>query len=259
MKAIKKVFEEGKALITFITAGDPNPEATLKFLLALEENSDIIELGIPFSDPMADGRTIQKANYRALNKGMKVVDVFKIVKNFRDFSDKPIILMTYYNPVYVKGEDNFVRMAKEAGVNGLIVVDLPIEESRNYIEACRKYDMGTVFLSAPNTPDARLKTIDELSSAFVYLVSLYGTTGAREDIPPTAFEFLQRARNVCKKPLCVGFGISRKEHVRRLAEGGADGVVVGSALVKIIEEYGNSEKTVEKLKEKTRELKSGLY
>ncbi|HID43314.1 MAG TPA: tryptophan synthase subunit alpha [Archaeoglobaceae archaeon] len=259
MKAIKKVFENGKALVTFITAGDPDSEATLKFLLALEENSDIIELGIPFSDPMADGRTIQKANYRALNKGMKVADVFKIVKNFRDFSDKPIILMTYYNPVYVKGEENFVRMAKEAGVNGLIVVDLPVEESDNYVKACRKYEMGTVFLSAPNTPDDRLRTIDELSSAFVYLVSLYGTTGAREDIPQIAFDFIRRAKNTCTKPVCVGFGISKKEHVEKITSNGADGVVIGSALVKIIEKHGNSEKTVEKLKKKTKKLRAGLF
>jgi|Deesub1362B_J571_1020462.scaffolds.fasta_scaffold00573_20 tryptophan synthase alpha chain len=256
MRAIKKVFDN-KALITFITAGDPNPEATLKFLLALEENSDIIELGIPFSDPMADGRTIQKANYRALGSGMKVASVFEIVKNFRDFSEKPIILMTYYNPVYVRGEENFVKMAKDSGVNGLIVVDLPVEEADNYVKACRNYEMGTVFLSAPNTPEDRLRTIDELSSAFVYLVSLYGTTGARDDLPQMAFDFVRRAKNICRKPVCVGFGISRKEHVKRIIDSGADGVVVGSVLVKIIEEYGNSEKTLDKLKEKTKELRQG--
>jgi len=259
MRAINKVFEDGKALITFITAGDPNPDATLKFLHALEENSDIIELGIPFSDPMADGRTIQKANYRALKEDMKVKKVFDIVKNFRHSSDKPLILMTYYNPVYVKGEANFVRMAKESGVNGLIIVDLPVEEADNYLKACRNYEMGTVFLSAPNTPENRLRTIDEMSSAFVYLVSLYGTTGARKDIPQMAFDFIERAKKTCKKPVCVGFGISKREHVKRIIDNGADGVVVGSALVKIIEEYGNSEKSVEKLKEKTAELREGLY
>jgi tryptophan synthase alpha chain len=258
MKVINRVFNEGNALVTFITAGDPNPDATLKFLLALEENSDIIELGIPFSDPMADGRAIQKANYRALDGGMKVLNVFETVEKFRDYSDRPIVLMTYYNPVYVKEEENFVRMAKDSGVNGLIIVDLPVEEAGGYIEACRRHEVGTIFLSAPNTPDERLMKINDLSSAFIYLVSLYGTTGAREDIPPMAFDFLKRAKGVCTKPVCVGFGISKKEHVEKLIKNGADGVVVGSALVSIIEKYGNSNKTVEKLKEKTRELRGGL-
>ncbi|MFO7968006.1 MAG: tryptophan synthase subunit alpha [Archaeoglobaceae archaeon] len=255
---IGDVFHNGKALVTFITAGDPHPKATVKFLHALEENADILELGIPFSDPMADGPTIQKANYRALNNGMRLNKVFEVVEQFKDNSDTPVVLMTYYNPIYVSGEENFVRTASKAGVDGLIVVDLPIEESRGYIQVCRDHNMDTVFLAAPNTPQQRLMSVNDASSGFVYLVSLYGTTGVREDVPQESIDFLQRAREICSKPLCVGFGISRKEQVEKLVKNGADGVVVGSSLVNIIEKYGDSEDTIKKLEEKTAELRKGL-
>ncbi|MFP3908733.1 MAG: tryptophan synthase subunit alpha [Halobacteriota archaeon] len=255
---MNSVFQNGKALVTFITAGDPHPKATVKFLHALEKNADILELGIPFSDPMADGPTIQKANYRALSNGMRLSKVFEIVEEFKDKSDTPIVLMTYYNPVYVNGEENFVKMAKKSGVDGLIIVDLPTEESGNYIQVCRENNMDTIFLAAPNTPHNRLIEVNEASSGFVYLVSLYGTTGERKDIPQVSIEFLKRARRLCTQPLCVGFGISRKEQVEKLVKNGADGVVVGSSLVNIIEKYGNSSETVDKLITKTAELKEGL-
>ncbi len=243
------------ALITFITAGDPNIKATLKFLLALDEYADVIELGIPFSDPMADGRTIQKANYRALKAGTKVSDVFKVIKEFREYSDTPIVLMTYYNPVYRRSIERFIKEAKDSGINGMIVVDLPLEEANEYLSICERYDIGTIFLAAPNTPIDRLRMIDEASSAFVYLISLYGTTGARDKISQLAFDLLKKAKAVCKKPLAVGFGVSKAEHVKELIKAGADGVVVGSALVEIIEKYG--ENAEDMLKEKVRELKSG--
>lgn len=243
------------ALITFITAGDPNIKATLNFLLVLEKYADVIELGIPFSDPMADGKAIQKANVRALRSGTKVSDVFNVVKEFREYSDKPIVLMTYYNLVYRRGIERFVREAKDVGVNGMIVVDLPLEEANEYLEVCERYGMGTIFLAAPNTPDDRLKMIDEASSAFVYLISLYGTTGAREKLSHLAFDLLRRAKMICKKPVAVGFGVSKAEHVKELIKAGADGVVVGSALVEIIEKYG--EDAEEELEKKVRELVRG--
>jgi len=241
------------ALITFITAGDPNIKATLDFMLALDKYADVIELGIPFSDPMADGRTIQKANVRALKAGTKVKDVFEIVKEFREHSDTPVVLMTYYNPVYRRGVDRFVKEAKDAGANGLIIVDLPVEEASEYLNICEKYKIGTIFLAAPNTSDERLRLIDEASSAFVYLISLYGTTGARERVSELAFKLIKRAKRICRKPLAVGFGVSKAEHVSELLKAGADGVVVGSALVEIIEKYG--EEASEKLKKKVKELK----
>ncbi len=241
------------ALITFITAGDPNIKATLDFMLALDKYADVIELGIPFSDPIADGRTIQKANVRALKAGTKVKDVFEIVKEFREHSDTPVVLMTYYNPVYRRGVDRFVKEAKDAGANGLIIVDLPVEEASEYLNICERYKMGTIFLAAPNTSDERLRLIDEASSAFVYLISLYGTTGARERVSELAFKLIKRAKRICRKPLAVGFGVSKAEHVSELLKAGADGVVVGSALVEIIEKYG--EEASEELKKKVKELK----
>ncbi|ADC66137.1 tryptophan synthase, alpha subunit [Ferroglobus placidus DSM 10642] len=244
------------ALITFITAGDPNIDATLEFMLVLEKYADVIELGVPFSDPMADGRTIQKANYRALKSGTRIKDVFKVVEEFREHSSKPVVLMTYYNPVYRFGAENFIAEAKKSGVDGLIVVDLPIEEAKEYVEICRKLEIGTIFLAAPNTPDERLKMIDEASSAFVYLISLYGTTGSRSEIPESAFSLLSRAKRICRKPVAVGFGVSKAEHVKTLVEAGADGVVVGSAIVEIVEKFG--ENASEEIERKVRELRSGL-
>ncbi len=245
------------ALITFITAGDPNVKATLDFMLALDKYSDVIELGIPFSDPMADGKAIQKANVRALKAGTRVGDVFNLVREFREHSDTPVVLMTYYNPVYRRGVERFVAEAKESGANAMIVVDLPLEEAGEYLNVCEKYDMGTVFLAAPNTPDDRLRMIDEASSAFVYLISLYGTTGAREKLSQLAFDLLKRAKRICSKPLAVGFGVSKAEHVRELVKAGADGVVVGSAIVDIIGKYG--EDAIDPLEEKLKELRSGLF
>lgn len=244
------------ALITFITAGDPHPRATLDFMLALDGYADVIELGIPFSDPMADGETIQKANVRALKAGTKVGDVFEIVKEFREHSNTSVVLMTYYNPVYRMGVERFVRKANESGADGMIIVDLPIGESHEYLKICNECGMGTVFLAAPNTPDDRLKVIDEASSLFVYLISLYGTTGAREKISPFAFELLRRAKKVCRKPLAVGFGVSRSEHVRELLNAGADGVVIGSAIVELIEKYG--ENAAEHIEERVKELSSEI-
>ncbi len=244
------------ALITFITAGDPDIKTTLELLLTLDRYSEVIELGVPFSDPMADGKAIQKANVRALKSGTKVKDVFNVVREFREYSETPIVLMTYYNPVYRRGIDRFVAEAKESGVNAMIVVDLPLEEAGEYLNVCERYDMGTVFLAAPNTPDERLKAIDEASSAFVYLISLYGTTGARDKLSQLAFRLLSRAKRICSKPLAVGFGVSKAEHVRELIKAGADGVVVGSAIVDIIGKYGKD--AVDPLEDKLKELRSGL-
>ncbi|MCD6493724.1 MAG: tryptophan synthase subunit alpha [Archaeoglobaceae archaeon] len=244
------------ALITFITAGDPNIKATLDFMLSLDKYADVIELGIPFSDPMADGEVIQKANYRALKAGTKVKDVFNVVKEFKEYSNTPVILMGYYNPVYKQGVERFVSKARDSGVDGTIIVDLPLEEAEEYLNMCEKYDVGTIFLAAPNTPEDRLRIIDEVSSAFVYLISLYGTTGARDRIPETAFNLIKRAKKVCKKPLAVGFSVSKPGHVKELINAGADGVVVGSALVEVIEKHG--EDAAEKLEEKVKELRLGM-
>lgn len=247
-----------KKLVSFIVGGDPSPEYTVKFMEGLSEYSDIIELGIPFSDPMADGETIQKADLRALNSGMTVSKIFEIIKNFKEKRTTPIVVMTYYNPVYQMGVENFIKKLKDCGGDGLIIVDLPVEESEGYVNLCNKYGIKTIFLSAPNTSEERLKLIDKYSNMFVYLVSLYGTTGSRDEISEKAIEFLKRAKKICKNPVYVGFGISKKEHAKKFIENGADGIVVGSAYVKIIEEYGKSEETINKLREKAKELKEGI-
>ncbi|RLI75736.1 tryptophan synthase subunit alpha [Archaeoglobales archaeon] len=244
------------ALITFITAGYPNIKATLEFMLSLDKHADVIELGMPFSDPMADGKVIQKANYRALKAGTKIKDVFNVVKEFREYSNTPVILMGYYNLVYKRGVERFIKEANTSGVDGMIIVDLPLEEAEEYLRVCEKYDMGTVFLAAPNTPEERLRMIDEASSAFVYLISLYGTTGARNKISELAFNLLNKAKKVCRKPLAVGFGVSKPKHVKDLIEVGVDGVVVGSAIVEIIEKYG--ENAAKELEKKVRELKDAI-
>jgi len=241
-----------RSLITFITAGDPDPKSTIEFLKAMDKHADIIEIGIPTTDPMADGPTIQKANYRALRNDLKLDDIFWIVDEFRKTSDTPIVLMSYYNPIYRKGVDEFMRNATEAGVNGTIIVDLPIDESKEYVIACSKYDVDPVFLASPNTRNERLKKIDTVSS-FVYLTSSFSTTGKRDSISSLTYAALDNAKKVCNKPVAIGFGISTSDHVRDLLKAGADGIVVGSAIVKLIEEYGSE--AVEKIEKKVGELK----
>ncbi|MCD6373438.1 MAG: tryptophan synthase subunit alpha [Thermococcus sp.] len=248
------MFESG-SIIPYITAGDPSVRATLGFLEAVAEYSGAIELGVPFSDPMADGRTIQASHERALRGGFKLEELFPLVKAFRRNYDTPIILMTYYNPVYRTGVKEFLGSAKASGVDGILVVDLPVSHAGELLETAREEGIKTVFLAAPNTPDERLKEICRASTGFVYLISLYGTTGAREEIPKTAFQLLRRARRLCTRKLAVGFGVSRREHVKRLLQSGADGVVVGSALIRLIEEHGK--RAAPLLREKVREL-SGL-
>ncbi len=247
---------EGRALVAYLTAGDPDRAATLNFLLEIERFVDVIELGIPFSDPVADGKTIERANYRALKSGFKLRDVFKIAREFREHSEKPLVLMTYFNPVYRVGVEKFVREAAKSGVDGMIVVDLPIEEAGRYVAVCRRNGMRTVFLAAPNTGEERLRKIDELSTGFVYLVSLFGTTGARELVSKEVFDLIKRAKRVCRNKLAVGFGISKPEHVREILKAGADGVVVGSALVEIVEKFGRDAGTY--LAEKLKDLRRGF-
>ena len=243
-------------LITYITAGDPDIPSTLEFLRILAKYSDLIELGIPFSDPMADGKTIEKSHYRALKSGTKVMDVLNVVREFKREFDVPIVLMSYYNPIYVRGVESFVGNARGCGVDGMLIVDLPVEESDEYLDVCCKYDMKTVFLASPNTSNERLRVIDEVSTGFVYLVSLYGTTGERDEISSLAFDLVSRARSICRNPLAVGFGISKSEHVKDILNAGADGVVVGSAIVKLIEKFGRY--AGDEIERKCRELRRGL-
>jgi tryptophan synthase alpha chain len=244
------MFERG-SLIPYITAGDPSVGKTIEFLLAIDEFAGLIELGIPFSDPMADGKTIQESHYRALRNGFKLEDTFRILREFRRYSSTPVILMTYYNPVFRTGVGEFLGEAKASGADGILVVDLPVSHAREFLDTAKEEGIKTVFLAAPNTPDERLREIDKASTGFVYLISLYGTTGARDSLPKSAFEFVKRARKICKNRLAVGFGVSRREQVEELLNAGADGVVVGSALIETIARIENP---AEELRKKVAEL-----
>jgi tryptophan synthase alpha chain len=244
-----------KSLITFITAGDPDKESTIDFLLVLSKYADVLELGIPFSDPIADGKTIQQAHFRALKSGTKIRDVFEISKHFKELSDKPLILMTYFNPVYSMGISRFVEQVSSSGIDGLLVVDLPVEEASFYIEECRKANLGRVFLTAPNTSEKRLRVIDE-ESDFIYLISTYGVTGERKRIDELALNAVKKLKHTCSSPVAVGFGISKSEHVNQLIEAGADGVVVGSALVRLIGKYRRDAALY--IEERVKELKEAM-
>ncbi len=229
--------ELDRSLVVFLPAGDPNSDKTVEFMLAAE--ADVVELGVPFSDPVADGTTIQRSYARALSAGFRVEETFAILRKFRKHSDTPVVVMSYFNPIFRLGMDEFASQASESGANAILVVDLPVDEANDWVEVCRDQGLGTVFLAAPNTSDERLTLINELSD-FVYLVSTYGVTGERSELSPIVFKALERVKRICTKPVAVGFGVSKREHVKMLSDAGADGIVVGSAVVKLIERYGGS-------------------
>ncbi len=238
-----------RSLIVFIPACDPDEDSTVDFMLAAD--ADVIELGIPFSDPVADGATIQRSYDRAL-RNFRLAKIFRILRKFRESSDKPVVVMSYFNPIYSFGVRRFVEEIAACGATHLLVVDLPVDEAADVVDACGDAGVGNVFLAAPNTSEERLRAIDEASD-FVYLVSTYGTTGERDRVSPLAFKALERAKKVCRKPVAIGFGVSRREHVEELFAAGADGVVVGSAVVRLIEEHGKN--AVKHIAEFTRSLR----
>jgi tryptophan synthase alpha chain len=224
-----------KAFIPFITAGDPDLETTIRLVPVLERSgSDIIELGIPFSDPLADGPTIQRASERALTHGYRLPDYLEAVKIIRRESTVPIVLFSYFNPLMQYGMDNLARDSSSAGVDGLLVTDLTPEESDEYRVCLDKYELDTVFLAAPTSSPERVEMISRCSSGFVYVVSRTGVTGVQEKLSASILPTISRVRRYTGLPVAVGFGISRPEHVRAVWEI-ADGAVVGSAIVAQIE------------------------
>ena len=230
--------QKKKAFIAFITAGDPSLSVTEKLVVAFERcGVDIVELGVPFSDPLADGPTIQAASERALKKGVTLAKILQTVKRIRKKSQMPITLMTYYNPIFHRGEENFMVEAKKAGVDGMIVPDLPFEEAKNLVKAAKKHHIATVFFISPTTSISRMKTIVRAASGFIYYVSLTGVTGARKDLPQDLTTKIRMAKRFSKKPICVGFGVSTPAQVKSISRY-ADGVIVGSAIVQAI--YKNS-------------------
>lgn len=224
-----------KAFIAFITAGYPDLGTTHKLILELSKNVDILELGVPFSDPLADGPVIQEASYQALIKNTHLVDIIKLVKKCRKSVDTPICLMTYYNPIYCFGEAKFVKAAKAAGVDGVIVPDLPPEEARHLIRLANKEGLAVISFLAPTSTLKRIKFILKIAKGFIYYVSLTGVTGARKRLSADLSKNIKLIKRFSSKPICVGFGISTSAQVKE-ASRFADGVIVGSAIVKKIKE-----------------------
>jgi tryptophan synthase alpha chain len=223
-----------KAFIAYIMAGDPSIEKTGELVRIIEEcGADIIELGVPFTDPLADGPVIQRAAERALAGGVTLRDVISLVRGLRTSTDIPIVLMTYYNPVFKYGEEAFVRDASASGVDGLIVPDLPPDEAGSLIRLSREHSIDTVFLLAPTSTPDRVRTVAKASRGFIYYVSITGITGARLHLDPAIRESIEVIRALTRTPVAVGFGVSTPEEARAVS-GMADGVIVGSAIVRRI-------------------------
>ena len=264
MNRIDKKFQELRdrgtsAFMPYLCAGDPNPELTDKLLLTLEAaGADLIELGVPFSDPIADGPTVQRASERALTHRISLEQILAMVADLRPRTEIPIALMSYYNPIFRMGEEAFCKAAHEVGVDGLIVPDLPPEQAQSLLEIAPRYNLATIFMVAPTSPPERMQLIASVSTGFIYCVSLTGVTGARamlsDEIAPTIAEL----RKHTDKPISVGFGVSTPEQAEQVAAI-ADGVIVGSAIVNVIEEHSNDEsKLLNAVKEFASELADGV-
>ena len=244
MNRIDALFERikpHKALISYITAGDPDLDETLRIMLTLADNgTDIIELGVPFSDPMADGAIIQRAAQRAVEKGVSLRDVLELVRRFREHNQTtPVVLMGYLNPVFHIGYENFARTASEAGADGVLTVDSPAEMSDELSGCLKKYGLAMIFLIAPTTDDERIKTVTQHASGFIYYVSLKGVTGsAALDVNDVKCK-IEHLRKFTDLPLAVGFGIKTAEDAHKIAQI-ADAVVVGSRFVQTIEQYADN-------------------
>ena len=251
--AFKQAGNEGRAaLIPYLTLGHPTPETSLELAAAaITGGADLLELGVPFSDPLADGPVIQRAAYAALQQGVSAVRCLELARTIRQReSEVPLIFMGYTNPILSYGEDAFCRACDVAGVDGLIVPDLPPEEGRELEAACQDHGLALIYLLAPTSTPERVQLVTERSQGFVYLVSVTGITGPRDRLPPDLAAFVERVRTATDKPLAVGFGISTPEQAGQVAAL-ADGVIVGSALVRLAEE----ENAVEKIQSFVAELR----
>jgi tryptophan synthase alpha chain len=240
------------ALIPYITVGYPSVETTLKVVpLLASSGCDIIELGIPFSDPLADGATIQRASYEALRQGVTPRVCFEVAKELRRRVEIPLVFMTYYNPVLKFGLEQFCSKCAELGIDGLIIPDLPPEEGKNLEKSTKRHGLDLIYLLSPASTEERIRLVTSRGSGFIYLVSLTGVTGARAKLPEELESFVARVRGRTKKPLCVGFGVSTPEQARRVAKV-ADGVIVGSRIIQLLDEdksLGNACSFIKSLKE----------
>lgn len=251
--------ERRAAFISYVCGGDPDAATSLAVLKSLADNgADILEIGVPFSDPLADGLTNQLAAQRALAAGMTHDRFFALIRQLRDHTQKPVVLYTYYNLIYSQGVEAYVARCAQAGVDGILALDCPPEEAGELIAACRKHRVTNIFIVAPTTPPARVKLIAEHATGFIYYVSRTGVTGERSDVAADMAEAVSVIRRYATVPVVVGFGISTPEHVRTVGSV-ADGVVVGSALVNVISQNLAEPATIAPaMAAKTKLLASGL-
>jgi tryptophan synthase alpha chain len=250
--------QEACALIPFITAGDPDLATTAQALRVLDQaGADLIELGVPYSDPLADGPVIQAAATRALGRGVRLEDVLAIVRSLKGEIKAPIILFTYYNPIFYRGIDLFLQEIADAGVKGLVVPDLPLEEADSLLKPAAQMGIDVTLLIAPTSPMERIQAIAQQSQGFIYLVSVTGVTGMRNQVATRVESLLTSIREVTDKPIGVGFGISEAEQARQVKQWGADAVIVGSAFVKRLAE-GSPEIGLAQIETFCRQLKLAI-
>ena len=255
MSRIANAFNNKKAFIAFLTAGDPDYETSLQnFKAVIEAGADLIEVGIPFSDPIAEGPVIQEADIRALSSGMTTDKVFRLVKDLRKDYDLPIVFMTYANPVYHYGADKFFKNASEAGADGIIIPDCPFEERGEFEDSAAKYGMDFISMIAPTSED-RIKTIAAKARGFIYVVSSLGVTGVRSSITTDLDSIIKLIKEATDTPAAIGFGISTPEQAAAMSKK-ADGVIVGSAMVKIVAQYGKEASA--KLSEYVKSIKNAV-
>lgn len=255
MSKIQKAFDHGKAFIGFLTAGDPCKEKTVEYILAMEAaGADLIEIGIPFSDPTAEGVVIQDANIRALRAGMTTEGVFDIVREVRKVTRIPLVFLTYLNPVFHYGYEAFCTKCEELGVDGLIIPDMPYEEKGELVDIAKSHDVDLISMIAP-TSEQRIQMIAKEATGFIYVVSSMGVTGVRSEIKTDLGSIVESIRKVTDVPAAIGFGISTPQQAEEMARV-ADGAIVGSAIVKIIAKYGGDAK--EPLAEYVRSMKAAV-
>lgn len=255
MSKIQKAFENKKAFIGFLTAGDPTLEKTEEFVLEMERaGASLIELGVPFSDPIADGPVIQEANIRSLSAGCTTDRLFETVASIRQKTDIPLVFLAYLNTLYKYGYEKFCKRCQECGIDGVIIPDLPFEEREELVPVASQYDVDVITMVAPTSKE-RIKMVVKEATGFIYVVSSMGVTGARSEITTDVGEIVETIRSVTDTPTAIGFGINTKEQVHKYSAI-ADGAIIGSAIVKIIEQYG--EDAAPKLYEYVSEMVSGL-
>ncbi len=265
MKTYKQVFSELKeqnraALIPFFVIGDPDFDTSLRIVkTAIDAGADILELGIPFSDPIADGPTIQKADIRAMSSGMSLQKALKFIRKVKDYRDIPIGLLMYYNLVYQYGVEKFFSDFHKAGVNSVLIADLSIDDADEIIGPAASAGLDTVFMVTPVTEPERMKMIASKTTGFIYTVSVLGVTGSRDKLSDAVEGLLSKLKKLTNVPVCVGFGISKAEHAATVARAGADGVIIGSKIVGLIEDNLNDkEKMLADISTFLSEVKSAI-